>query len=69
MPEDIEKIVDEAFEEMDTLEMPAVEPEVWTLIGFDAEDEDPTELDLVIEALESATPTPWYDKLNRELSK
>lgn len=69
MPEDIEKIVDDAFDdEMDTLEWdpPA---EVWYVVGMDA-DEDPTEADLVVEALTTvSTKEPWYEQLMRELDK
>lgn len=69
MPEDIEKIVDEAFEEMDTLEFGNPEPEVWTVIGFDAEEDELGDLESVIEALETTRNEPWYQKLGRELSK
>jgi hypothetical protein len=68
MPNDIDKMVDEFLEEMDTLPWPAPEPEVWTVIGADA-DGDPGELEAVIEALETASPSPWYEKLVRELDE
>lgn len=70
MPEDIDKIVDDVFEEMDTLVFERQpEVETWTVIGFDAESEDIGELEAVIEALETTRSEPWYEKLNRELSK
>lgn len=68
MPEDIEKMLDDEFDAMDTLEW---EPpaDVWYVIGLDSEDEDPSEADLVVEALNTAnTKEPWYEKLLRDLS-
>lgn len=70
MPEDIEKMVDEFLEEAETLEYDVPEAEVWTIVGADADDVDGNgDLESVLEALETTRSEPWYEKLNRELSK
>lgn len=70
MPEDIAKIVDEAFEDMDTLEWEPPQ-EVWHMLGADAEDMSPEEeAQLVSEALGTvSTKELWYEKLFRELGE
>ena len=62
---DIEALFDEYFED----EMPTIERDVeeWVVLGQDMEDDDDEETTLVIEALNTAAPTPWYERLSNEL--
>lgn len=68
MPEDIEKMVDDFVDEMDTLTWEPPQ-ETWHVLGSDAEDlSDEEEAALVAEAVGTVqTKEPWYEKLLREL--
>lgn len=70
MPEDIEKMVDDFLDEAPTLEYEAP-PEIWHILGADAEDLTlEEEAELVADACGTAsTKEPWYEKLMRELGE